>query len=60
MNSSIWTVYDDKIDECRREIQQLEVLITNENWKFYNRESHRKEKIYFSKEGASRRRSLEG
>lgn len=33
MNNRLWTVYDDVIDNCEREIRQLEILISIEKWK---------------------------
>lgn len=32
----IWTVYDDTIEQCEREIRQLEILISIEHWRDIN------------------------
>lgn len=45
MNHRLWTAYDDKISDCKRQIKQLEILIENENWKEYSREEFRKDNI---------------
>jgi hypothetical protein len=34
--NKLWTVYDDVIDSCERELRQLEVLISIEKWKDIN------------------------
>ncbi len=34
--NKVWTVYDNVIESCEREIRQLEVLISIEKWKDIN------------------------
>ena len=34
--NKVWTVYDDVIESCERELSQLEVLISIERWKDIN------------------------